>query len=146
MIRGLQNVFTAECRALETVMSQAGRNWLREHPPYRLLPILFRPLGNLYPSDTRGPASPLLSAKFYFPLLFNKNPLFNYMCSIPSFYQVCPIHPKMLPFPLCLWKCYHPSSPAQRLLITSPDFIMLLSYAFIQCLESTPYNVSLIIP
>ena len=53
-----------------------SRNWLREHLLYRLLPIVFRPLSNRHPP---------YPAKFYFPLLFNKNPPFNYMCYIPSF-------------------------------------------------------------
>lgn len=66
----------AEMQSTGHCNEAVNRNWLREHLLYRLLPIVFRPLSNPHP---------LYPAKFYFPLLFNKNPPFNYMCYIPSF-------------------------------------------------------------
>ena len=131
----------------------AGRNWLREHPPYRLLPVLFRSLGNLYPSEPPGGPYPLYSAKFYFPVLFNKNPLFNDMCSITSFcfYQVCPIHPKNAPFsslPVEMLLSFESSTKAsyhQPRLHYAPFLCVhtVLRVYPIQCIPLLYYNPSL---
>lgn len=64
---------------------------LREFLLYRLLPLAFRPLGNLYP---------YLTSQILFPISIRQEPSLQSHMFYPAFcfYQVCPIHLKDVPF------------------------------------------------